>query len=768
MNAGTTIIILWYFSSLFIHQCLTVSEKEGLYPTIVQEYHTMVAQLYDGMLPVKNCKNACIRGGEIKAKRNTSSDDCRCDKQCVEFGDCCLDYWQSCNSSFAKAYDQQRIFQCLLPRLRLVKSNQTEDIHESGVSYQVVVKCPSIYRNARVKRSCENPVHDDARSLPFVEGTDGRTYRNQHCAVCHGVAAWHRWETTLRCPQRGKSPVSDILARLRAGNFSFTDDERKRIRENCRVDMKRVNGTRPIPCNRAKLCENKTNPDYTKCHIYKQFLYNMKHHLPIGNPHCARCMNMGFTALFLMNMFRRTQGTKPRNSMGILFDFSKASDIYGKRKPQKIRQQCGDGTLYDITLKACRSQRIANMVTFENWTCELDNETFPNISQHFVLLENRSIFVHAHDQVYGPERYHWHGANVTVCGNFTKQFMKVVQRKTVLYSGVDFYITLVGFSLSILALLVVILTYSLFSELRTLPGKIVINLAVALLLSQLVFVFDMVNDVSGDVCFGIAIVLHYLFVASFCWMNVMAFDVSRTFTGKGHRSPTSSRGKLFLLYLLYAWGFPLLIVAVTLVVNEYGGLHVGYGNDYYCWITNPIALAVFFAVPVVTMILFNVVSLVRVLVAVRRVRKVTKKVRDKSTGQDISMCWKLTAVFGLTWILGLGAGYNVAIRIVYIVCNSLQGVFIMIGFIMTRRILNMYLKKAGKEPLSTRSFSQKSTVINTTLSTNRKISATRLVEYKVSHTKQREPTEAAEEAAIDDDSPEARLIASLEGPETKL
>ena len=47
------------------------------------------------------------------------------------------------------------------------------------------------------------------------------------------------------------------------------------------------------------------------------------------------------------------------------------------------------------------------------------------------------------------------------------------------------------------------------------------------------------------------------------------------------------------------------------------------GNEYYCWITNPIALAVFFAVPVVLMLLFNIVALVRVLVAVRRVRKVS-------------------------------------------------------------------------------------------------------------------------------------------------
>ena len=52
----------------------------------------------------------------------------------------------------------------------------------------------------------------------------------------------------------------------------------------------------------------------------------------------------------------------------------------------------------------------------------------------------------------------------------------------------------------------------------------------------------------------------------------------------------------------------------------------------------------------------------------------TKKVRDESSaGQDVGMCAKLTAVFGITWLLGLGAGYHIALRIIYIICNSLQG-----------------------------------------------------------------------------------------------
>lgn len=55
--------------------------------------------------------------------------------------------------------------------------------------------------------------------------------------------------------------------------------------------------------------------------------------------------------------------------------------------------------------------------------------------------------------------------------------------------------------------------------------------------------------------------------------------------------------------------------------------------------------------------------------------QVTRKAIDRSTAkQDFGICWKLTAVFGLTWMLGIGAQYHIALRIAFILCNSLQGI----------------------------------------------------------------------------------------------
>ena len=387
-----------------------------------------------------------------------------------------------------------------------------------------------------IKNSCEEPLHDNP--FPFVEGSDGRTYRNQYCAYCHEVDEWRRWKTGLVCP---KETPFNISSRLDDGNFTFTAEERKSIREYCHVRMQPANNSRPSACRKAVLCENETNPDYHKCHAYKRMLFRFRPDpLPVFNPHCARCNNIDFGMLLLTKLRQAGGGS---TSLGILFDFTKASDIYGSGK-SKLKVRCSVGKVYDFKLKACRSQRIVSKaITLKNWTCELENETFPNTSDHIIVLTNRSIFVTAHNRTYGSKEYHWHGGNVTVCGDLKKHFVTRVRKRITLYSNVEYYITLIGLSLSILALLVVITTYCLFSELQTLPGKIIINLAIALLLSQLVFLFDMVKDVSTGFCFGIAIVLHYLFIALFCWMNVMAIDVSRTFAGKSKYSTFSKLGR---------------------------------------------------------------------------------------------------------------------------------------------------------------------------------------------------------------------------------
>lgn len=64
------------------------------------------------------------------------------------------------------------------------------------------------------------------------------------------------------------------------------------------------------------------------------------------------------------------------------------------------------------------------------------------------------------------------------------------------------------------------------------------------------------------------------------WSTINAFcDLSSIFAiATGHRSPSGSRNKVFLLSLIYAWGLPVVITGLTLIIDHSGAMDVSYGK----------------------------------------------------------------------------------------------------------------------------------------------------------------------------------------------
>ena len=395
----------------------------------------------------------------------------------------------------------------------------------------MIAKCPVTFQDPEVKRKCQTP--EDSESSPFVEGVDGRSYRNEDCARCNGVHNWIIWNTNLSCED---SLMKLIRERLERRNYiSFNSTEREKLRSTCIVQMSPPRNSTAFKCKIVQECENSgSHIDYLKCIVYKRQLYFTFYPRIYRNPHCLKCSEVSpyWPIYSLEEQFSETQNNLP--SLAVLFDVLKASLIYDSEDIQPT-SSCPKDELYDFKQQRCRKQRIeSGIVPTQNWTCRYDNETFPNSSAYIIIYKNSSIFVRAHRQTYETKDYFWHDSNVTVCGIFTRHFSKFADyRENELYSEAEFMLSVVGYTLSILALLLVLVTYSLFSELRTLPGKITMNLSIALLLSQMIFLVNMFEDLSPKSCKAVAVILHFLYLSSFCWMTVLAYDVAKTFASKG-------------------------------------------------------------------------------------------------------------------------------------------------------------------------------------------------------------------------------------------
>lgn len=83
--------------------------------------------------------------------------------------------------------------------------------------------------------------------------------------------------------------------------------------------------------------------------------------------------------------------------------------------------------------------------------------------------------------------------------------------------------------ISLVSMIFCLITFALFHELRNIPGWNIINLTLALTLAQLCFLMGSFVNGTNVFCFIIAMATHYGFLASFFWMNVIAFDLYRNF-----------------------------------------------------------------------------------------------------------------------------------------------------------------------------------------------------------------------------------------------
>ncbi|XP_065275719.1 adhesion G protein-coupled receptor E5-like [Emys orbicularis] len=240
-------------------------------------------------------------------------------------------------------------------------------------------------------------------------------------------------------------------------------------------------------------------------------------------------------------------------------------------------------------------------------------------------------------------------------------------------------ITKVGLVISLLCLLLSIVTFLFCRALKGPRTTIHLHLCLALFIAYTVFLTGTSstgNRVPGSprqprvVCGVVAGLLHYFFLAAFCWMCLEGAElyllVVQVFTPHGLR-----RRYMFLL----GYGVPALIVGVSAATYS-----EGYGTARHCWLSLEKQFIWSFLAPVCIIIAVNAV------IFVVTVWKLSLKFAD--INPDMSQLKKLRVltitaiaqlcVLGTTWIFGLFQFNQRSLVVSYIftILNSLQGLFI--------------------------------------------------------------------------------------------
>ena len=219
---------------------------------------------------------------------------------------------------------------------------------------------------------------------------------------------------------------------------------------------------------------------------------------------------------------------------------------------------------------------------------------------------------------------------------------------------------------SITASTVTCFTFILVPRLRSsIDGKCIICLVVSLIFAQLTYLLatlsiigtpkgDRSNPLNstlvsdsrpsiGDVCYWMAVCMHYFWLVALFWINVLAIEITRRSlnatkrmngepagttatkrmngTGENMASDRQGHGAMLALYSLYAWLTPASLVAVCVVIDLLpdngwvSAIRPYYGQLGVCWMTGYWALLLFFAFPIA---LWTFIDLVLLMTATCR------------------------------------------------------------------------------------------------------------------------------------------------------
>jgi hypothetical protein len=295
--------------------------------------------------------------------------------------------------------------------------------------------------------------------------------------------------------------------------------------------------------------------------------------------------------------------------------------------------------------------------------------------------------------------YIYNNGLVYICVDFEKEYTTSTGNTAPKDELALVILTWIGFILSIIGLLILILTYVIFKELRTLPGKNLMNLSISLCLAEIFWLVGSMLDNYPTTCTVVAIVIHYSFLAFFTASSVIAFHSCLVFGRKMTiRRSVSENNKIFVIYSLIVWGIPGLFLLIFGLLDRYGVFAIDYGKAVVCWLGTRQSKIYLFILPFGILLLFNLILFIVVAVRLRENQRSSAKALGKEAkkreSQNIKVCLKLSTLMGFSWLFGL---LQVAVETetdafayLFIIFVSFQGLFICAAFLFQRKCYELY------------------------------------------------------------------------------
>ena len=342
--------------------------------------------------------------------------------------------------------------------------------------------------------------------------------------------------------------------------------------------------------------------------------------------------------------------------------------------------------------------------------CEKGAFVTLNESEYFIF-DNLTVFHYGTNKSFDLGEYHiienvsstqtdsfqntflLQNSTVAVCLPFGKTFNTTTEIvKTSETSYALRILTVIGFGISMLFLFTLLITYGIFKELRTLPGLNLMNLAISMMLSYLIWLIGTANFQETKTCEILGVIEHYLFLVTFVAMSVISYHSCVVFSRPFRARVSSNSRKQFVKYSSIAWLIPALFIAVCIALDQTETTFDIYGNT--CWLSTDKAVLYLFLLPAAVLLLYNIGTFIKTAMTLTQHGK-DSEILQKNQKQNFLVCIKLATLVGFPWVFAFfGVIFSdvEAFEYLFVVFVSLQGLYIGLAFVCNKKTFQLYKK----------------------------------------------------------------------------
>jgi G protein-coupled receptor 64 len=242
-------------------------------------------------------------------------------------------------------------------------------------------------------------------------------------------------------------------------------------------------------------------------------------------------------------------------------------------------------------------------------------------------------------------------------------------------------------ALSIACALMSLITFLIFKAIRTYPIKLICYLCVCIIIGFSAFIASDKPGVPTNegACISVAILVHYFFVANWCWTFCIAFNFYQMIVRRNRESQRIEKW-----YHLFAWGLPSTLVIGVGASQNYGP--IGNGTKAQCFINDDLSRFMTFFIPGLIILSCNGILFFFIGREIHETLAGAPKSDQRDRKKEFRVYISIYVSIGLSWVFGylmllIPEEHIVTIfLILFTIFTPLQGVFIFIFYCINKKV----------------------------------------------------------------------------------